>query len=83
MLAQDPRVTCQAKGIDRYGRTIAVCRNGDGDLGARMVAKGQAIDMPRYSGGAYRDEEAAAKAERLGIWAGSFILPADWRRGQR
>jgi len=31
---------------------------------------------------AYVDEEAAARAERLGLWRGNFVPPWDWRRGE-
>lgn len=78
MLSRDPRVTCQATATDRYKRTIATCRNGEGDLGARMVATGNAVAYRRYSL-AYVDQEAAAKAERIGIWQGSFEEPERWR----
>lgn len=80
MLARDPSVTCQPKNIDHYGRMVAVCWNSGGNLGARMVALGQAIDVPRYSGGAYRDQQDAARAEHLGMWAGTFQQPEQWRR---
>jgi hypothetical protein len=30
--------------------------------------------------GRYEAEEAAARAERLGIWSGRFTLPEDYRR---
>jgi endonuclease YncB( thermonuclease family) len=83
MLAHDPRVTCHVKDIDRHGRAVAVCRNSGGDLGARLVATGMAIRYARYAGESYRDEEAAAKAERLGLWAGSFEQPETWRRENR
>lgn len=89
MLAEGP-VTCERKDTDRYGRTVAICRQAVGvvhgravllrDLGDRMVALGLAIDYTRYSKGAYRDQQDAAKAERMGIWAGEFQTPAEWRR---
>jgi len=79
MLARDPVVTCQAKATDRYGRTIATCSNKDGDLGARLVAQGLAVAYRRYST-AYVDQEEAAKAEKLGVWAGDFVMPEQWRR---
>ena len=80
MLTRDPAVTCVVKDTDRYGRTVAVCRNSEGDLGARQVALGHALDYTRYSRGAYRDQQEAAKAERLGMWSGTFQEPAQWRR---
>lgn len=40
---------------DRYGRTVAQCWLPDGrDLACEMVKAGWAVDMPRYSKGAYR-----------------------------
>lgn len=82
MLARDPWVTCEPKDTDRHGRMVAVCVNSEGDLGARLVATGHAIAYRRYSN-AYADHEAAAKAERLGIWSGSFQQPEAWRRENR
>lgn len=82
MLARDPMVTCVPKITDKYGRIGAVCLNSEGDLAGRLVAQGLAIAYRRYSL-AYVDHEEAAKAEKLGIWAGEFTLPETWRRGNR
>jgi endonuclease YncB( thermonuclease family) len=30
--------------------------------------------------GAYAPDEADAKAQKRGIWAGSFVAPREWRR---
>lgn len=79
MLARDPAVTCQARAFDKYGRVVAICSNSGGDLGARLVARGLAVAYRKYST-AYVDHEAAAKAERLGLWSGSFEQPETWRR---
>jgi micrococcal nuclease len=49
------QVTCEVKGLDRYGRTVARCSTaGAGDLAAALVAVKLARDWPEYSGGAYR-----------------------------
>lgn len=76
-------VSCTPMDRDRYGRTVAKCWAGGVDLGGRLVALGLATDYKRYSHGLYRDQEDAAKAERLGIWATGFTAPEDWRRGKR
>ena len=68
------RVECEGFGYDRYDRTLAKCRAGETDLGSAMVRAGWAIAY-----GDYRDEERAARRARVGIWAGEFIEPADWR----
>jgi endonuclease YncB( thermonuclease family) len=57
---------------DADGTTVAQCSTEDqADLGAYMVANGWARDWPAYSGGAYADEEAAARAAQRGIWSPS------------
>lgn len=79
MIARDPNVTCQPKDRDRYGRLVAVCANHDGDFGARLVRLGRAVAYRRYSL-AYVDQEAAAQAERIGMWEGEFQTPEQYRR---
>ena len=75
-------VACEKKDRDRYGRIVAVCRADGEDLNAWMVSEGWALAYRQYSQ-AYVDEEARAKAARLGIWRGEFVPPWDWRRGKR
>lgn len=74
-------VTCVRIETDRYGRTVARCMAGGNDLGRLMVASGWALDMPRYSGGAYAADQRGARRERRGLWAGSFVAPSRWRKG--
>ncbi len=86
-LALDERVAgrpvvCTEKDRDRYGRIVAVCRAGDLDLNAWLVAEGWALAYRRYSTD-YLDEEATASTARKGIWRGTFVPPWDWRRGRR
>ncbi|CAM5770066.1 thermonuclease family protein [Bosea minatitlanensis] len=68
--------TCEIGKTDRYGRGLARCRQGDEDLNATMVRSGQAVSY-----GAYRAEEAEARAAGRGIWALRFERPEAWRRG--
>jgi hypothetical protein len=46
-----------------------------------MVAQGQALAYRKYSGRYVPDEEKA-RAARLGLWAGEFQPPWDFRRGK-
>lgn len=72
-------VACQPVGPpDGYGRLLAVCRVGDINVNEALVRAGFAI--------AKRDEtldyvaaEEAARAERIGLWQGEFVLPRDFR----
>jgi endonuclease YncB( thermonuclease family) len=67
-------VRCAGRATDRYGRRLAVCMAGQQDLNARMVSDGYAVAF-----GDYQDEEAAARAARAGLWAGTFEQPHEWR----
>jgi endonuclease YncB( thermonuclease family) len=63
-------VTCTITGApDRYGRQVAQCSAGGVDLNAWMVTQGFARDWPRYSGGAYAQAEARARAAERGVWS--------------
>jgi endonuclease YncB( thermonuclease family) len=75
-------VRCEQRDIDRYKRIVAVCRLGNIDLNAWMVRQGWAIAYRQYSRD-YVDDESAAQASKAGIWAGRFIEPSRWRRGDR
>lgn len=66
---------CEPSGLDRYGRTLALCRIGGEDLAAALAREGLAISY-----GGYEQEEAQARGARRGLWGGTFELPADWRR---
>jgi endonuclease YncB( thermonuclease family)/flagellar motor protein MotB len=72
-------VTCLPKDRDPYGRVVATCIARDGDLGDWLVLQGLALDYPEYSGGAYKVQEATAKAAKRGIWRGEFLPPWEWR----
>ena len=76
-------VSCEPKGkLDRYGRVIAVCRQGNEDLNAWMVRQGWAMAYQQYSK-AYVAEEANARDARRGIWASEFAPPWEWRKQGR
>ncbi len=72
-------VSCRARGVDRFGRTVAVCHLGSEDVNAWMVANGWAVAYRHYSLD-YVPQENAAQAGKRGIWAGSFMVPSEWRR---
>ncbi|MEN5082305.1 thermonuclease family protein [Bosea sp. TWI1241] len=74
MLAAGP-VTCAISRPDRYGRGLAICRQGETEINAALVLQGQAVAY-----GGYRAEEERAKAAGHGLWALDFERPADWRR---
>lgn len=76
--ARHPAFTCRGGERDRYERLLVRCRAGDKDVNAALVREGFAVSY-----GDYGREEAAARAERRGLWAGEFERPADWRRARQ
>lgn len=60
-------IECVREGIDKYGRTLAVCRAGGRDLNAEMVRAGLAWAFVRYSQRYVAIEDDARRAAR-GIW---------------
>jgi endonuclease YncB( thermonuclease family) len=68
-------VRCATTGTDSYDRTVATCSVGGTDLGEHMVSEGWGRDWPRYSHGAYADEEAAARGASRGLWG--LSCPSD------
>jgi endonuclease YncB( thermonuclease family) len=74
-LTRGRTLTCRPEGHDRYGRLLAVCRDGKTDIAEALVADGFATATSRYA-----NAEAVARQARRGIWQGSFDSPAEWRR---
>jgi endonuclease YncB( thermonuclease family) len=82
LLVANP-ITCEVRGKNRYHRNMAVCRNANGvDIGQSLITRGMAVarpdEMPEYEA-----IEARARQSRVGVWAGAFIDPLKWRRGER
>lgn len=75
-------VPCEQRDMDRYKRIVAVCSLGNLDLNAWMVRQGWAIAYRQYSRDYVGDEKLAHTA-RAGMWAGRFVEPSRWRRGDR
>jgi endonuclease YncB( thermonuclease family) len=71
-------VTCTGNEIDRYARLLVVCRVNGQDIGADLVRRGLAVDY-----GGYATEEAEARKDERGVWAGTFERPEAWRRRMR
>ena len=72
-------LTCRRKALDKYQRVIAVCTLPDGsDINAWMVREGWAVAYGFAN--TYESEEAQARAAKRGIWAGSFVMPSQWRQ---
>ncbi|WP_414695406.1 thermonuclease family protein [Phenylobacterium sp.] len=75
-------VHCRKRDIDRYGRTVATCQSAGRDLGELLVSAGWALAYTQYSLD-YLAAERKAKQAGRGIWAGSFVQPAEYRAERR
>ena len=73
-LVSKGEVTCKGFEHDRFDRLLATCSVTGQDIGAAMVRSGHAVSY-----GDYVLEEAEARANNRGLWAGTFDFPRDWR----
>ncbi|WP_084645572.1 thermonuclease family protein [Devosia insulae] len=74
-LTRNRTLSCRPEGHDRYGRLLAVCRDGKLDIAEALVADGLAVATDGYLGA-----ESQARRAKRGVWQGQFEMPADWRR---
>jgi micrococcal nuclease len=71
---------------DRYGRTVGELFLPDGrSVNVEMVRAGMAYHYAKYSGrcsvrGAIGQAESQAQSNRLGVWAGGYQKPWDYRK---
>jgi endonuclease YncB( thermonuclease family) len=72
-------VTCKGVDLDQYERVVAVCTVGEQDIGERIVRAGFAFDWPRYSKRKYTGAQKEAERAGRGVWAGSYVVPWDYR----
>jgi endonuclease YncB( thermonuclease family) len=82
IIGRNGRVNCKEQDRDRYGRIVATCDINGRDIGGELVRQGWAVEYIQYSDGRYSGEEAEARGAKRGLWAGTFVKPWDWRRGE-
>ena len=70
---------CKWTDKDRYKRFIAECFKDKTNINAWMVRNGYAVAYIKYSK-KYVAQENIAKKEKLGLWAGTFEMPWDFRK---
>ena len=59
-----------------------MCFVNDKNINSLMVKRGWALAYRKYSKDYVNDEEEA-KEKKIGLWAGEFIPPWEWRRLKR
>ena len=75
-------ITCEGTKRDRYGRFLGICYLNELDLNGWMVRNGYALAYRRYSR-RYVSAEREARENGRGLWAGEFVAPWSWRKGER
>lgn len=91
------KIVCTRVKEDRFGRSLATCFACDPnhpkfplgvsciDIGAQMVKEGFAVAFStiEIQTQSYAEQEAYAQQHNLGMWAGSFERPEQWRLRRR
>ena len=75
-------IRCVVEDLDSYGRLVSTCYSGNDDLNGAMVRSGLAVAY-RYFTDRYVEAELLARREGRGLWGTRFVMPWDWRRGDR
>ncbi len=75
-------VTCTIEGADRYKRLLGQCSVRGESVQEWLVSNGHALAYRTYSNQYIAAEDQARRA-KAGMWAGRFIEPWDWRKGER
>jgi endonuclease YncB( thermonuclease family) len=80
-------VRCDDQGADKAypTRRIGICSI-EGDimsLNQRIVRDGWAVSFEPYAKGRFKQDEADARENRRGLWAGCFSAPRDFRRWRK
>jgi endonuclease YncB( thermonuclease family) len=81
-LIADRTIRCADLGPDEKhpSRRVGYCTVGTVDLHRWLVRNGWALNSEPDAGGRFKDDEAYAKERGLGMWAGCFVAPRDFRR---
>jgi endonuclease YncB( thermonuclease family) len=80
-------VRCEDLGVGATNRIrhIGICTvaGETATLNQLVVRQGFALNFEPYAAGRFKDDEAGAKAKRLGLWKGCFASPYEFRRGRK
>ena len=77
-MVRGKEITCQPRGIGADHLVLATCSLAGLDLASAMVESGWAVANIDFAP-QYAQTQGAAKAAKIGIWAGPFEDPAVWR----
>jgi endonuclease YncB( thermonuclease family) len=86
-LIGDRQIRCDDLGADPTfkKRHLGVCKI-EGDptsLSQLLVRDGFAMNVEASATGRFKQDEARAREDRLGLWKGCFVAPEEFRRGKK
>jgi endonuclease YncB( thermonuclease family) len=85
-LIGDRQVRCEDLGLDPYKRRhIGVCsiEGESASLNALVIRQGLALNFEPSAKARFKEDEAAARDQRRGLWQGCFVAPQEFRRGKK
>ena len=81
------QVRCEDLGLGTTykKRHIGICtvEGESASLNQLLVRQGLALNFEPYARGRFREDEAAAKDNRRGLWKGCFVAPQEFRWGRK
>ena len=81
------QVRCEDLGLGTTykKRHIGICtvEGESASLNQLLVRQGLALNFEPYARGRFREDEAAAKGNRRGLWKGCFVAPQEFRWAER
>ena len=81
------QVRCEDLGLGTIYRKrhIGICtlEGETASLNQLLVRQGFALNFEPYARGRFKEDEAAAKGNRRGLWKGCFVAPQEFRRGRK
>jgi endonuclease YncB( thermonuclease family) len=75
-------LSCLPCGPNRDGALLALCYDGDRNIGAELLREGMATSFAFFSNGMHAAESQAKRAGR-GLWRGDWVHPQVLRQGVR
>jgi endonuclease YncB( thermonuclease family) len=75
-------VACEWAVMDRDGAKLGRCTVAGRDAGEWLIEQGWALPDRACKCETYRDAAERAKSRGLGLWAGKFEPPWEWRKRQ-
>lgn len=75
-MVKSKTVTCRVRSEDAQGNKVALCLVERLEINQSLVNQGWALAAGTE--GRYYDAQDQAKAQKVGLWQGTFLRPSEW-----